>query len=283
MADWFRFQVNTDEVAAQLHVLGAQIAGQLVGMVRGLSILTHGYIIDKAQKELEGYKREAFLGEDNQNVHWVQIADNIWVVELDESAKYIEEGRAAVSMATTDWLLKNAKVSKTDGSLYKVIPFVQSQGKGKSANFRNPMPELEKMVKAAIKREGISMNKIERNAQGDAKLGILHKIPMEAPSRETRPDFFSAPRDQAMADLTGLKPHGGIFYGKGLVVSQRKGPAGGIIKEAVTFRVVSSKHALEGRWIYPAVQPFGAMDAAYKWAQEEWEKMVKALEQDINR
>ena len=280
MADWFRFQVSTEEIAAQLHTIGSQISGQVTTMVRGLSLLTHGFIIDKAQKELTGYNREAFLGENNDNVHWVQISDGIWVVEIDESAAWVENGRPAVSMATEEWLLKNAKTAK-DGSKFKVIPFTQSQGKGKSANFKNPLPELEKMVKDTLASKGIDLKKVENDSLGNPKLGIIHKVKMETPDQGQHPDLFSAPRSQEMADLTGLKPHGGIFYGKGLVVTQQKGPRGGIIKSAVTFRVVSSKHALEGRWMAPAVTPFNSIEAAYKWAQGQWEKMVKELESGL--
>lgn len=296
--DWFRFQVNTDEISERLGVQLESIEGLIVDSVKKLSVQAHAFIIDKANKELHGWKREQFLGTDEngnpKHVRWVPIAENIFVVEIDEAARWIEEGAPAKSMATEEWLLspngKSPEKIKTakDGSKYRAIPFRQAQGKGKSANFKNPMPEVERHIKSALRQKGISLHKIEMDENGQPKIGIIHKLKIQDPGPKTKylrqkggKDWYSAPRNAEMAKLTGLKPHSGIFYGKDAVVIQRKGPRGGIIKEAVTFRTVSTKHEAEGRWMYPATQPFNSIEAAYEWAQQEWEKTVQRLQESL--
>ena len=76
---------------------------------------------------------------------------------------------------------------------------------------------------------------------------------------------------------SGLKPHGGIFKLKGLMISQRMvGPK--VKREALTMRVVSSKHQSEGRWMYPAIQPGKFMERAFRWATDEaWPQMLKDI------
>ena len=285
MSDWFRFQVNVDEVAEKINSQIGDVKTKLTDAVQSLSVQTHAFIIDKANKELHGFKREQFLGEKNRNIRWSQISERIWVVEIDESVRWIEEGREPTSMATEAWLLKGDKVKTAkDGSKYRAIPFTQSQGKGKSANFKNPMPEVEKEIKLILKKNNISLRKVEVDDNGQPKLGIIHKLKVPNPSSQTKylkvaggKDWFSPPRTQEQANLSGLKAHTGIFQGKGAVVVQRKGPKGGIVKEVITFRTVSSKHQTEGRWMYPQVTPFNSMEAAYQWARMEWDRIVQML------
>ncbi|MGI0060458.1 MAG: hypothetical protein ACREBJ_11905, partial [Nitrosotalea sp.] len=147
-------------------------------------------------------------------------------------------------------------------------------------------------VGRALKEQGISLRKIEKDAAGKPKLGILHKLNLASPegfSALNAPGLFSQPRNQAMADLTGLQPHEGIFYLKDAVVTQREqkyttktgAEKTKIKKEVITFRTVSTKHQAEGRWMSPEVKPFNGMEAAFKYAEEEWEKILRQIDEEF--
>ena len=292
MAD-FHFKVDVEEVAQKLNQTADIIQNKVSQAVETLAASTHAFVVNKAQSELDSYKKTILPGPPGQdgqpkNVKWRKIADRIWVVEILPEAKWIEEGRPAVSMATEQWLLKGPGVKTAqDGSKYKAIPFTHSQMTGKDkpahATSEGSRPGLATMAKTAIKEAGVNLKKIERHSDGSPKLGILHKIPINEPgSRDQFPSLFSKPRTPEEAHKTGLKAHGGIFHLSGLVVTQRINSKGKVTREAVTFRTVSSKHQIEGRWEYPAVQPFNSLEAAYKYAQIEWEKILTAMEAEYS-
>lgn len=158
-------------------------------------------------------------------------------------------------------------------STYKVIPFTRNVGP-KVTNSNPHQAALDAMAKGFIKRartpEGkrISTRTLERNPDGTPKVGIIHKIPTQAPFTQSQaPDLFSRPRSKEEAISTGLPEHSGIFKLQGLAVAQRKHGAK-IKKEAITFRVVSSKH-FGHRWRYPAIQGKNFLDRALQWAKTE--------------
>ena len=91
-------------------------------------------------------------------------------------------------------------------------------------------------------------------------------------------------RDKKTADEIGLKPTQGHHYLNNAVIVQRevKGPKGKskISRDVVTFRVVSSKHQAEGRWMYPKVEALNSIPEAYKYATDQWDQIVKSLEEE---
>lgn len=276
----YRFSINVDEVARQVQKDVAQVRARVTDEVRKLSISTHAFVIAKANAELDGYIRKAFLGENNKNVRWEQVADRIWAVTIDESAAWIEEGKPSVFMR---WLLDNNPKAKTakDGSRYAAIPMTQARLSG-GKKMNNPKVAYETIIKNAMKQEGISIKRIERNDDGTPKTGILHKLSIQPPgTRDQFPGMFSIPRSQETAARVGLPAHDGIFHLKGAVVTQRLDAKNKPVREVITFRTISSKHEAEGnRWMSKAVQPFGALEAASQYAKEEWERIVEAIKRD---
>ena len=188
-------------------------------------------------------------------------------------------------MATEAWLLKpGAKGVKTakDGSTYRVIPFKHSSGVGGKSE--SPEPEIASMIKKQLREKGISLNKIERDQFNNPRTGVLHKLGIDKKRTSYPQDLFSSPRNKETADRIGLKPSHGHHYLNNAVVVQREveGPKGKmkISKEVVTFRVVSSKHKAEGRWMYPAVPALNSIPEAHKYAIAQWESIVKSLEEE---
>ncbi len=307
MSDSFKITTNADEIAAQLGVAAEDVQKQLQAAMETLSASTHAFIVQKANAELahNDYLRNAFLGKsdkvthnnqsdphplvspDAKNLRWNKIGSNMWVVELDQSAEYIDQGRPRMSMATEDWLLKPNDKLKTakDGSTYKVIPM---QAGGASQHGEGPDIGagmfLKHALHSAIKSAKVNMKQIERDSNGDPRMGILHKLDVSKFEEKgrTKQGAFSKPRTPAEAAATGLPAHQGHFMIGSAVVMQR--PAdnkAGAKKEAVIFRVVSSKHQGEDRWQAPEIHGIKAMEAAYNWAQQEWMDILKKIEEDF--
>jgi hypothetical protein len=314
MASNFSFIVDVSKVAETLGRTRDVIETKVTKAVEGLSISTHAFIINKANHELGDFKRKYFLGlgeygkkttkestkdprvdQTARNVRWTLVTGGIWVVEIDDSVKWIEEGRPPTSMATEDWLLKPGKVKHSkDGNTYRSIPFkITENGKPASKYVKPVYPTI---VKHAMKAQGIT-SRIERHPDGTPKLGVLHKLNINVPEGGwmAHPAVHSKPRSEEMAMQIGLKPHGGIYHLEGAVVTQRlkvkRGKRHGThtdisfkpVKETVVFRTVSSKHRMEGRWMAPEVKPFGAIPAAYAYAQQQWEKIVRDLQEEIDQ
>lgn len=306
----FNINIDVQQLADALEQSATVIEDKVIQAVEALSVSTHAFIVAKANAELSGFKRQAFLGigdkanktnakstsdprvdQAAKNVRWVRVANGIWVVEIDESAAWIEEGRDPKFMGSEDWLLKpGAKGVKRarDGSLYRSIPFKQTEGGRPDPGTKPMYPTL---IKQAMAKQGIHQTRIEKHPDGTPKLGVIHKLDVRQPwgGAEKNPGLYSRPRSAQEAALSGLKPHGGIFHLQDAVVIQREKPPGKrggkgkIVKETVVFRTISSKHQAEGRWMYPAVKPFGAIPAAHEWAKQQWQLVLRNLEEELKR
>ncbi len=315
----FRFKVDVSEIAEKLNTTRELIEDQVIHQVELLSIASHGYIMGLAKKEWanDDFKRNYYLGigqkdasgssSNNQAIdqtakylRWVKVTEGIWVVELDERARWLEEGRAETFMG--EWLLKpGAKGVKRakDGSLYRAIPFKETSGKKDTASH----PALSQIVRDYAKQNKVNLTKVEKNADNSPKLGMIKKLDIRphdaagyAPGL-----IFSRPRTEEEARITGLKAHSGIFKLQGAAVFQNvydKGqlvtnPAkakkiaatkkGSVKKEVVVFRVISSKHKAENRWMYPEVKAVNFLQKAYDHATQQWDQIVKAIETTLGQ
>lgn len=212
----------------------------------------------------------------------VEVAPGIWVITLDASAVWIEEGMPAHSMVD-DLLRKNAKTA-ADGSRYKVIPFAQDKG-GKTTTPGQAV--LNAALKTELKKRNIGYKSIERNADGSPKTGLLHAFGMKGGPA----NIPSPPRPEGTAGKPG--------WGKGAVGEPMQGPnaqggSGGgtpllqgvriyqtllkgtnkkgqqkASRSIMTFRVVSSKH--KGvKWNYPGIEGSHFFEDAEKWAERTW-------------
>lgn len=304
MNNLFRFRVNIDEVSRQLGTTADIIEKNVKQAVRLISIQAHDYIIQKASTELDGTKREMYLGlgkfgtkasgksdsepgvnTEAKNVRWNKLSDGVWVVTLDESASWLEEGRPVTDMATPEWLLKPGKVKVAkDGSTYRAIPMTKMKGNKPTFSTgllgEGPGGDVLSAVKSAARKQNVSLSKIEM-ADGQPKLGVLHKLNVKEPfTRLDHPSWFSKPRNSEEAAATGLKTHQGIFHLQGAVVMQRKNAKGQVKKETVVFRTVSSKH--KGyRWQAPAQAPLGFFKAAYEFANKQWEEAIRKIDEQL--
>lgn len=279
----FKIDANIDKIAAQLGATRDLVKTQVRSAMERLSISTHAFVVSHAQENLKGWTRDHFFGENGANVRWTEIADGFWVVEIDPSVAWIEEGRDPTFMG--EWLLKESfnnggKVHRAkDGSKYRVIPFTHSRGnKVFNDNFVSD-------VKQAAKASGFKLNTIDRDQEGNAKIGILGKLqfgPSVTQKTDANSQFFSKERSPSVAAELGLQPYKGKHYLADAVVTQRK-VGKSVKKEVVTFRVISSKHEAENRWFYPQVPALNSIPAAYEYANKEWDKIMRSLEAHFAR
>jgi hypothetical protein len=278
----FNFTVNTEAIAALLNQTAENIFPRLKQEIQILSLSAHQFIVRKAQLELNEFDLEKFLGDNGKNVRWQKVADSIWVVEIDESARQIEEGRERRFMG---WLLDNNPKARTraDGTKYAVIPFKNQQfvGPGKKEANEKGNQAIAALIRNEMSKQKISLTRIERNPDGTPKLGVLHRIEPALPGPQTQfPSLYSMPRTPEMAMRSGLPIHGGIPLTAGTAIIQRmqgKKP----IREAVTFRIIDSRHESEGRWFQKAKPGLNSLKAAYDNANRQWEAVVKALQAEF--
>lgn len=214
----FSINVNSEQVARDLNIEREEIESQLKQEIKTLAARTHAFIIAKANSELKGFMREHYLGRQSgnlgANLKLHHISDTLHVIELDQKAHWIEDGRPATFIG--DWVLKSpkAKIAK-DGSKYIAIPFKLASLKGNKTEAA--IPALETMAKAALKatRPKIHMTKTQYGSDGRPLEGKIKNIEIEDPGRHVA-GFHSKARSPEMAALTGLPAHEGIFMVKAL-------------------------------------------------------------------
>jgi hypothetical protein len=217
-------------------------------------------MIDSKVRELAAQKlhtrRKMFV--DNLKYH--KVDDATYVVVLDKKVSWIDDGQTPWSMLESLLGSKKAKRAK-DGSRYIVIPFDHSPGKGKT-NATAAQQDLINTVKTELKKRGIPFGKIEKDAQGNAKMGRLHSFDiMNAPTKkDPGPGQRRGPVGEVMQGNTGNP------FLQGVTVYQSQGKNGKPQRNILTFRVASSKHQKDAKWEHPGNAPVNIMEQAAEWA-----------------
>jgi hypothetical protein len=277
----FHLHVNIQDTANQIGKAADIIKNDVLTGVEQISIGARDFIIYTVQESYKAhdYYRTSYLGNPQNeapNIKWSKLGSGMWQVEVDEKARWLEEGRASMFM---EWLLKNAKTAK-DGSKYKVIPMSILKGAGKPPGWKPHNTPLADLASKVLKDEGINLKKLDRDI--DNKPITTSKLIDTSKYAETADrSLFSMPRDAETAKRIGLKPHSGIFMLEGLRVNQTPNLSAKhhVSKEAMTFRVISSKHQAEGRWFYPEIKALNAVGQAEEWARQQ----MKLLEDSIKQ
>ncbi len=236
--------------------IGPALERHLKDAGNSLVMATHGHILEEAQSKLHS-SRQKYI----DAISFSQVDQDTWVISLDNSAMWIEEG-IPPNTSMVDWLLgtgrggkgKPAKTAK-DGSKYRVIPLTQNKAPTQSTPKQKSLTD---MLKQGMKEKGIQFGGIEKDAAGKPKLGTLHSFDIKKLANGK-----SVPLGKSGASML-----------QGVRVSQHKvsdGKGGSSVKKAITtFRVVSSKHKGTDRWVHPGVEPKKFMDEAYNWAMAQW-------------
>ena len=249
--------------------------------VATLSAQTHLHIIEDASKVLHS-RREIYI----KALHKPsEVSPGVFVITLDESALWIEEKTEQHSMVN-DLLGDNPKIAK-DGSRYRCIPF--SHNKGGPATNTPAEQQLVDAIKTELKKLRIPWAGIERNPDGSPKTGTLHKISIATPSRPAgtaagpggnQQGWGRGPEGAPRVGPTGIPllqglriSQTGVFNPDGSPKLNKMGQQAAR-RDIMTFRVVSSKHLGQNRWIYPEKEGVNLMDKAMDWAEREWDQRI---------
>lgn len=181
-----------------------------------------------------------------------------WDITVEKGESFICNKILIHNSGFMDELLrgKSAKVNKTTGKRYAVIPFEHSKNPSEQSA---KAQQLTDMIKSELKERGLSYRKPEYNSDGSPKLGLIKRFNIEsAKLKETHKD----------SPL------------KGVAIYQRINDSGKVQRDIMTFRVITEDHESKGKWVHPGRAGDFLMDKAFAWAENEWS--TKILPEIIN-
>lgn len=238
-----KIEIDAEAIANEFKDLKSEVEAALTEAVRAASVMAYGMVHEEASKRLKSRLRPY------QNaLSYHEISPGIWVVSLDESAFFIEEGMEPHSQYDT-LLKENAKIS-AEGFRYKVIPFEHSKGPTyQTDNARN----ITKMVKAELKARGIPYKKIETDASGSPRIGKLHSFSVPGSPKPSAKAKFGA--------LVGVNVYQNMVEGK-------------MKRDVMTFRVISEKNKGDGSWEHPGLPAEKILDDVYEKIQRIFDEQI---------
>jgi len=234
---------------------------------RDLATQTHAHILEEVQSKLHS-TRQKYV----DALNFQQVDNDTWVIGLDRTAMFIEEGMKP-NMDMLEFLLKSpkAKMAK-DGSRYLVVPFEHKKGETQQTQAGK---DLTSTIKAEMKRRKIPYGKIETGPGGKPKTGLLHSFDiMKTPLKTAEgPGMGKGPIGQVRQGPTGIPFLQGVRVYQS-AVKDKQGKEH-IKKSVMTFRIASSKHKGTGRWVHPGLEAKKFFDEASRWALAEFENRIK--------
>lgn len=243
-----KFHIDAAKIASQFKEFATEIEQDLKKSIANLAAITHAKVQEMASQELKSSRKE-FL----DSLGFEEIADGIWVVSIDESGLWREEGIEPNFDMKPGLLSKNAKISKK-GNKYKIIPFDYGKAPSQTA------PSAQVIVNAIrqnLKRENVPFKKIERNPDGSPKTGKLHTF------------NFGNPNGRLGGPGRGTTP-----AMKGVSIYQTITKSGNVRRDILTFRTVSSGPGSEGKWIHPGSEAKKFLDRALEFSINEFENKI---------
>lgn len=245
--------------------LKPKIESALQEAAKTLALQAHAHIIEQVQQKLHS-TRDKYLGA----LTFEQVSPDAWVISLDKSAMWIEEGLEAHEMIDDLLSSPKAKMSK-DGGKYMVVPFKQNKNPTQQTRAQK---DLTDTVKSELSRRQIPFGKLETDASGKPKLGLLHKFDItKAPTKTQQgPGQGHGPIGAVRQGNTGIPFLQGVrVYQKEIKDAEGKSKT---VKDIMTFRVVSSKQKGSGKWVHPGLEARSFFDEAHDWALSQWETKI---------
>lgn len=292
------FQINLD--ISELLKLDENLKPYLEDAAKqaatNLSAATYAHIKEKVNAGLKS-RREKYL--ENLGIH--QVSETTWLVDLTRGGMWIEDGLPP-NFDMIDSLLddspkqgqgqpnqqKSSGTSKgkthtaKDGSRYRVIPFQHNTGPAKQTQAQTSLTDT---IKTEMKKMGAPYGKLEKDPSGKPALGLIRKFDiMNSPLKTTNsPGQGKGPIGSVQQGPTGIPLLQGVrVYQRKVQDSKGKESTK---KYIMTFRIVSSKHKGQGRWMHPGLEGKKFFDEAFDWAMKEWEDKIapEILESLIDR
>ncbi len=234
---------------------------------RDLAAQTHAHIVEMVQEKLHS-TRDKYI----QAMNIDQVDEDTWVITLDKSAMWIEEG-IAPNKDMLDGLLKSKKAKTAkDGSRYMVVPFQQNKGPASSTPAQQ---SLTATLRAEMKKRKIPYGGLEKDDYGAPKMGLLHSFDIMKNPVKTHngPGQGHGPKGAVRQGPTGIP----FLQGVRIYQHQAKDREGKskVQRSIMTFRVASSKHKGTGRWIHPGLEAKRFFDEAAAWAITTFETEIR--------
>jgi hypothetical protein len=232
-----KFEINAEEILSHFKDFRDEIKKNMEESIKNLVSIAHTRIVEAAD-ELSSANRKTY----NEALSGpVESTANVWVIALDGKAMWIEEGIEPNHDMKPD-LLKGQK--------YRVIPFHYDRPTSHNSSFTQG---LISEIKQKLKKEKLSISKIENNPNGSARTGKLHEFNFGGP----KPGRGNTP---ALARLT--------------IYQHQNNQTGKVRRDVLTFRTVSSGPASEGKWIHPGYNAKKFIDKAMDQAIKDWEDKI---------
>lgn len=243
-----KFNIDGDAIANQFKDFKLEVEQDLNKAVANLAAITDAKVKEMASQELHTSRKD-FM----DSLGFEEVSPGVWVVSVDESGLWIEEGIEANKDMKPGLLKENFKISK-DGNRYKSIPFDH----GSAPSTQSPATaQVVSYLKQQLKKENVPFKKIERNDNGSPKVGKLHEF------------NFGNPKGTMGGPGKGNTPQL-----NGLSIYQTVTKSGNVRRDILTFRTVSSGPGSEGKWHHSGVEPKKFLDRAMDFAMKTWEEQI---------
>lgn len=249
---------------------------------QNLTAQAHAHIVEQVQSKLRS-TREKYL--DNLGFH--QVNETTWVVDLEPAALFIEDGLPPNfdmidallddsprpgAKGKSGGLAKGKTKTAKDGSRYRIIPFEHNKAPTRQTPAQT---DLTNTIKSEMKKMGAPYGKLETDSSGAPKLGLVRKFDiMSKPTKMLNgPGQGKGPIGQVRQGPTGIPLLQGVRVYQRNVTDKKTGKAS-TKKFILTFRIVSSKHKGQGRWVHPGLEPRKFFDECFEWALKQWEEKI---------
>lgn len=253
-------QLDAGPLIASLQLDDRAIRDGFEKAAQELSAMTYAHMVEEASKKLHS-RREMFL----DGLSYCKDGD-AWVIRLDAKVRWIDDGQNPHSLLESLLSSPKAKTAR-DGSKFMVVPFSHSGGPTQTTASEQT---LIAAVRGALRKQKIPYKKLERGANGQPKIGVLHNLKVATPAKTGHgPGQGHGPIGAPRQGLSGAP------FLQGLQVHQRKNSKTGKVERALmTYRVASSKQEGNGMWQHPGNHPVHIFDEAVEWSAEQWAKEI---------
>lgn len=230
---------------------------------QSLAMQSHAHLMEEVQSKLHS-TRERY----SDALTFAPVNENTWVISLDRTMMWLEEGMPEHEMLDSLLRSPKAKLAK-DGSKYLVVPFQHNKG---GTQQTQAAKDLTTTIKQELDKRQIPYGKIERDEKGKAKTGLLHSFDiMKEPTKTSDgPGMGHGPMGAVRQGNTGIP------FLQGVRIYQ-KNTSTGIKRGIMTFRVASSKHRGSGKWVHPGIEARHFFEETAEWALKTWETMLPQI------
>ena len=236
-----------------------------------------------AMSQLVQQSHAKFLELVNQNLHStrekylaalsspMQVDKDVWVIELDKSANFIEDGLSK-NFDMLKGLLSSPKAkTSAKGDKYIAVPFIHNKGPTASTPAQISLTET---IKAEFKKRKIPYGKIEKDNLGNPKQGLLHSFSINNAPLKTHEGVGQGHGaiGQPKQGVTGIPFLSGVRVYQKHIVDPKTNKVS-TKKAIMTFRMASSKNP--DAFKHPGLDAKDFFQKVSDWALDQWVNSIQ--------